>query len=252
MPAIIREELILRGTHRHQVLHLMAHYLLHHLSGTLIREAVIHAVVAVVHRIHRIGVGKESPILLPHHVLQEILLALIRDDDAHLRGVESSQDAVATEDEVFRTQCTCTVARSSQSQVDGFQCCTTHKGRVRDGNDGVRHLRTVHPVVLLEEHLLQLRLVLEGTFRDAHRAAFLVRTAQDVRILHRVVHFLQIAVIHEAFVRRRQELSAYHAHLMDIRQDIGTHSLSEPVASHVASDSVEGFVASCQHSWSDE
>ena len=108
--------------------HLVATHLLYQLYASGIGVCIVHAKVILTDGFFDGLVFKETLILRPLFVGQEVFLALFGNDDTHLCGVESGKDAVATEDKVFRAQCTGAVLLGPQTQVEGAQSGAAHEG----------------------------------------------------------------------------------------------------------------------------
>jgi len=93
------------GSPSHQVLHLVTVFHRHLLGAiALIGIGIFHAEIVFSARIIRRLVGEETLVLAPHPIVEEVLLAVLRDDDFQFGGVAAGKDVVAAEDEVFRPE----------------------------------------------------------------------------------------------------------------------------------------------------
>ena len=154
-----------------------------------------------------------------------------------LLGVEAGEDAVASEDEVLRTEGATAAVVVDEQRIKLRQIGTTHESRVGDGEEhrhrGIARL----PVIGIEFHPRQLLLVAEGFLGEGHRAvggegvAVVVEAAIDLGHRRRIIDRLDIGMIDDVLRWCGDDVAATHqTYLVDVRLDVLTHSLLQGVA----------------------
>ena len=221
-------EPVIIGLPSHEVLHLMTAHHRYLLRGVaLVGVGVVHAVVVEAARIFCLLIGEEALVALPHDVVEEVLLAVLGNDDLQFGGVAAGEDAVATEDEVLRSERLRGLVARVESQVEALQAGTAGKCRVGDGDEHGHTLLGGSPLCLVEYDLLEVCVSGEDIAAEGHGAGVVVGTGIDRRLADIRVGLADILVIHQILRRRIDKVQSRtrDRHVVHVRQVVSNQSL---------------------------
>ena len=207
------------GLPGHEVFHLVTTYHRHLLCGVaLVSVGIVHTIVVEAARVVRFLIGEEALVALPHDVVEEVLLAVLGNDDLQFGGVAAGEDAVATEDEVLRSERLRGLVARVESQVEALQAGTAGKCRVGDGDEHGHTLLGGSPLCLVEYDLLEVCVSGEDIAAEGHGAGVVVGTGIDRRLADIRVGLADILVIHQILRRRIDKVQSRtrHGHVVHI------------------------------------
>ena len=225
------------GSPSHQVLHLVTVFHRHLLGAiALVGIDIFHAEIVFTARIIRRLVGEETLVLAPHPIVEEVLLAVLRDDDFQFGGVAAGKNAVAAEDEVLRTERLCGLAAGIEAQVEALHAGAAGKCRVGDGYRHGHALLGGAALCLVEAYFFQRPVPGKYVLAERHGAGVVVDTSIDVDLPDVGIGLADVLVIHHILRWRIDHVQTYTGQgcCMDIRQVVGYQTATELVAVVIA------------------